>query len=271
LATRLVSANDAEQVPPSSGPVIASVKELAEQLPCKVDYFEVAGRPAFLIRPKEKRDSAPTPWVWYAPVIGHPNASHAWMLGQWLERGIGMAGIDVGESFGSPRGRKAYRALFTTVTSRFGMSERPCLLPQSRGGLMLYNWAAENPTRVACIAGIYTVCDLRSYPGLERACGAYDLSARELEAQLAEHNPIDRLAPLAKAKVPILHVHGDADRVVPLERNSGELARRYRDLGGAMRLVVVPGKGHQVCPEFFECQELVDFVTRHARAPLPKQ
>ena len=163
------------------------------------------------------------------------------------------------------------------------MSKRPCLLPQSRGGLMLYNWAVENPSRVACIAGIYTVCDLRSYPGLERACGAYNMSAAELQAHLGEHNPIDRLGPLAKAAVPILHVHGDADTVVPLEKNSGELQRRYRDLGGPMRLIVVPGKGHQVCPPFFQCQELVDFVAAAAspakacqgsvvaRRPLPRE
>jgi pimeloyl-ACP methyl ester carboxylesterase len=244
----------------SPSPAIPAVKELAGQLPCKVEFFDVEGCPTFLIRPKEGPGTLPTPWVWYAPVIGHPNASHSWMLRQWLAKGIGMAGVDVGESHGGPRGRAVYTALWKTLGTRYRMSERPCLLPQSRGGLMLYNWAAENPTRVACIAGIYTVCDLRSYPGLENACGAYGLSAAELEARLAEHNPIDRLTPLAKAGVPILHVHGDADKVVPLEKNSGELARRYRALGGPMRLVVVPGKGHQVCPEFFECQELVDFV-----------
>ena len=70
------------------------------------------------------------------------------------------------------------------ILTAYGMSERPCLLPQSRGALMLYNWAAENPTRVACIAGICTVCDLRSYPGLEKACGAYGLSAAELAGRL---------------------------------------------------------------------------------------
>ncbi len=122
------------------------------------------------------------------PVIGHPNASHAWMLRQWLAKGIGMAGVDVGESHGSPQGRKVYTALWEMLTMRYGMSPKACLLPQSRGGLMLYNWAAENPSRVACIAGIYTVCDLRSYPGLEAACGAYGLRASELEARLAEHN-----------------------------------------------------------------------------------
>ena len=168
---------------------IPSVNELAEKLPCTVDFFDVEGHQAFLIRPKGKVLTSPMPWVWYAPVIGHPNTSHAWMLKQWLEKGIGMAGVDVGESYGSPQGRKVYTELWQTLTTRYKMSERPCLLPQSRGGLMLYNWAAENPTRVACIAGIYTVCDLRSYPGLQQACGAYGLSAAELEARLAEHNP----------------------------------------------------------------------------------
>jgi pimeloyl-ACP methyl ester carboxylesterase len=239
---------------------IPCVSELAEKLPCTVDFFDVEGHQAFLIRPKGKVLASPMPWVWYAPVIGHPNASHAWMLAQWLDKGIGMAGVDVGESCGSPQGRKVYSALWQTLTTRYKMSERPCLLPQSRGGLMLYNWAAENAARVACIAGIYTVCDLRSYPGLPQACGAYGLSAAELEARLAEHNPIDRLSPLAKAGVPILHVHGNADTVVPLEKNAGEVARRYRAVGGQARLIVIPGKGHQVCDEFFHCQELVDFV-----------
>jgi len=251
------------------GQPIPSVKSLADLVPGSVDFFDVEGCRAFLIRPEVDVAPAPMPWVWYAPVIGHPNTSHAWMLRQWLAQGIGMAGVDVGESYGSPRGRKVFTALLGTLTTRYGMSERPCLLPQSRGGLMLYNWAAENPERMACIAGIYTVCDLLSYPGLEKASGAYGMRAADLEACLAQHNPIDRLAPLAKAGVPILHVHGDADHVVPLEENSGELAHRYRALGGQVRLIIVRGKGHQVCPEFFQCQELVDFVIAHAKPPVP--
>ena len=128
---------------------------------------------------------------------------------------------------------------------------------------MLYNWAAEHPASVACIAGIFPVCDLRSYPGLPTACGAYEMDEAELAAHLAEHNPIDRLEPLARAGVPIMHVHGDSDRAVPLEENSAELARRYAGLGGAADVLVVPGKGHEVVPEFFRCRELVDFVRRH--------
>ena len=129
---------------------------------------------------------------------------------------------------------------------------------------MLYNWAAEHPDSVGGIAGIYPVGNLRSWPGLDQACGAYGLTAAQLEEQLTQHNPIDRLAPLAKAGVPIFHIHGDADDVVPLKDNSALLASRYRELGGSMRLRIPPGQGHNVWDGFFQCQELVEFVIAHA-------
>jgi len=236
-------------------------------MPGKLSLFDVAGCRAFLILPRGASED-PIPWVWYAPTFlnAHPDPSHAWMFRQFLEHGIAIAGIEVGESFGSPKGRQAYTAFFEAVRKEHRLSDRPGLLPQSRGGLMLYNWAVEHPRSVACIAGIYTVCDLRSYPGIERACVAYGMTREELTRRLPEHNPLDRLAALAEADVPILHVHGDSDRVVPLEKNSGELARRYQALGGKITLIVVPERGHQVCPEFFQRQELVDFVIAHVPA-----
>ena len=141
--------------------------------------------------------------------------------------------MDVGESFGNPAGRAAFTDFYRAVVKRYGLGPKACLLAQSRGGLMLYNWAAEHADCVQCIGGIYTVCDQSSWPGLAKSCPAYGMTEAELAKHLAEHNPIDRLAPLARAKIPILHLHGDADTLVPLDRNSGELARRYRALGGA--------------------------------------
>jgi dipeptidyl aminopeptidase/acylaminoacyl peptidase len=126
---------------------------------------------------------------------------------------------------------------------------------------MLYNWAAENPDKVRCIVGIYPVCDLRSYPGLSKAAGAYGMTPADLEKQLTKHNPIDRLEPLVKARVPILHIHGDADDVVPLEKNSQVLMNRYRALGGQMKVIVVPGKGHAESPEYFQEPRLVQFLS----------
>ena len=159
-----------------------------------------------------------------------------------------------------------FTAFWKMLSTERGLSDRPCLWGTSRGGLMHYNWAVENPRRAACIVGIYPVCDLRSYPGLKKASDAYGMTETELAAHLAEHNPIERIKPLAEAGVPILHIHGKLDNLVPLERNSAELARRYRQLGGKMRVIVVPNKGHKMVPEFFQSQEFVDFLIDHALA-----
>ena len=129
---------------------------------------------------------------------------------------------------------------------------------------MLYCWAAENAEKVKCITGIYPVCSIASYPGLKRACGAYEMTADGLKTKLKEHNPVDRLASLVKAKVPIFHIHGDVDRVVPLDANSGAVAKRYKELGGNMVLKIAEKQGHNMWMGFFTCQELVDFLMKHA-------
>ncbi|HNQ89802.1 MAG TPA: glycosyl hydrolase [Verrucomicrobiota bacterium] len=236
-------------------------------LPLPGEVFDVDGHPAFVILPaaESRHTHRPTPWVWYAPTLPNlPEARECWMFERFLANGIAIAGVDVGESYGSPQGRAGFSALYRELVGRRGFSPKPCLLARSRGGLMLYNWAAEHPESVSGIAGIYPVCNLRSWPGLEKACGAYGLTAAELDGQLSRHNPVDRLAPLARAGVPVLHIHGDADAVVPLADNSALLARRYRELGGSMRLRIPPGQGHNVWDGFFQCEELVEFVLAHA-------
>ena len=220
-------------------------------------------RPGFVIVPKGDAPATPISWVWYAPTFKnqYPNARHTFLLERALKAGMGVAGIDVGESYGSPEGTRLYAGFHDAIVAKFKLSPKAVLLPQSRGGLMLYNWAAFHPDQVARIAGIYTVCDLRSWPGLDKACGAYKLTAEQLSKELPRHNPIELLAPLAKAGVPILHLHGDKDTVVPLDKNSGELARRYKALGGSMELVVVPGKGHEDVDEFFTSERFAAFLT----------
>ncbi len=245
-----------------SNPCPASAETLGWQ------RFALNGRPAFLILPETARRIQPIPWVFYAPSFAGslPNErDEGWMFRRFLDAGIAVAGIDVGESYGNPAGRAHYNALYARVTSvEPKLAPKACLLARSRGGLMLYNWAVENPEKVACIAGIYPVCDLRSYPGLAKACRAYGLTEAQLAESLSQHNPLERLAPLAKANVPIFHIHGNADRVVPLHENSAPLAQRYRRLGGKMELLVVDRQGHNMWSGFFHCQELVAFVIQHA-------
>ena len=235
-------------------------------------YFEITGHKAFVILPDiPTANRKDVPWVFYAPTFDGrlPNAKdEGWMIKRFLAKGIAIAGVDIGESFGSPAGRLIYSALHQHLVTNLQFDTKTCLLARSRGGLMLYNWAADNPEKIRCIAGIYPVCDLRSYPGLNRASTAYEMTAGELSEALPKHNPIDRLAPLAKANVPIFHIHGDVDVVVPLEANSETVANRYRQLEGSIQLQIAPHQGHNMWRGFFECQPLVDFVITHATAKL---
>jgi len=246
--------------------LVAAAQPQADKTPATRENFTVAGHKAFVILPSAARTDKPMRWVWYAPTLGrkYPGGAETWMFDRFGRAGVAIAGIDVGESYGSPKGRAAYQALYEELTGKRGFHGKPVLLARSRGGLMLYNWAVEHPQSVGGIAGIYPVCNLASYPGVKRAAGAYEMTARELEAKLTEHNPIDRLAPLAKAKVPIFHIHGDRDKTVPLESNSAELAKRYAALGGPVEIEVIKGQGHNLWSGWFQSQALTDFVIARA-------
>lgn len=232
------------------------------------ESFLINGRAAFILLPPEEKRKKPQPWILYAPTLpGYPDEHEKWMHGQFLAAGVAVAGIDVGESYGSPKGRELFTALHKEMTEKRSYAARPCLLGRSRGGLWVTSWACEHPDQVAGIAGIYPVFDIRTYPGIAKAAPAYELTPKQLEEHLAQHNPIERVASLAKAKVPAFFIHGDDDKVVPLKENSAEFVARYAAAGAqeAVTLIVAKGQGHNYWEGFFHCQELVDFAIARAR------
>lgn len=229
--------------------------------------FVVAEHQAFVLKPPvSTRIDGPLPWVWYAPTLGrrHPNRDEQWMIDRLHAAGIALAGIDVSESYGSPKGRAVYQALYEELTKNRGFTKKPVLLARSRGGLMLYNWAVEHPHSVGGVAGIYPVCNIASYPGIAKAAPAYGMTAEELEEDLVQHNPVDRLEKLAAAQVPIFHLQGDSDRVVPHEKNSGLLAERYKSFGGPVEIELIKGQGHNMWRGWFESSRLTDFMIAKA-------
>ena len=75
-------------------------------------------------------------------------------------------------------------------------------------------------------------------------------------------NPVDNLKPLALAKIPILGVCGDADTGVPPAENIQLVERRYREMGGEIKVIVKPGVGHH--PHSLpDPKPIVDFILVH--------
>lgn len=186
---------------------------------------------------------------------------------QFVQAGIAVAGVDTGESFGSPAAVKAAEALHAEMVSR-GYAKKPALLGRSRGGLWASAWAIAHPEFTAGVGGIYPVYDWRTYPGVRQAASAYGLKPDDLAAQTATLCPIERIDVAARAGVPFCIIHGADDTLVPLGPNSAELKKRYESAGRGdlVNLIVAEGQGHSFWSGFFTCQPLVDFLIDRARA-----
>ena len=233
------------------------------------ESFVIAGHPAFILTPAGDKTQMSRPWIFYAPTLpGYPDAHEKWMHEQFLAAGVAVAGIDVGEGYGSPESNRLFTEFYREMTEKRGFARRPCLLGRSRGGLWVSSWAIENPDKVAGIAGIYPVFDLTTYPGLDKAAPAYGLAVAQFKARLAELNPVERIGVLAANHVPALMIHGDEDKVVPLKENSAAFVARYQAAraGDEVTLIEARGQGHNFWEGFFHCRELVDFAIGKARA-----
>ncbi|MCG8653419.1 MAG: prolyl oligopeptidase family serine peptidase, partial [Pirellulales bacterium] len=226
------------------------------------------GRHAFLMEPEvSPRIQGAKPWIFYAPTLArYPDQAESWMHQQFLAAGVAVAGIDVGEAYGSPHAFPHFEALYQEMVRR-GYSKRPALLGRSRGGLWVSSWALEHPDRVAGIGGIYPVLDFNTYPGLDRAAPAYGLSRQQLADAQDRFNPVVRAKKLASAGIPVFIIHGTDDKVVPIDMNSDALVQAYRDQGveHLAQLIRSEGQGHSFWPGFFRCQPLVDFLIEQAR------
>ncbi len=227
--------------------------------------FEVDGRNAFLIAPKQA--AMGKPWIWRTEFFGHePQADIA-----LLEKGFHVAYVDMQNLYGSPAAMSIMDAMHTLATTEHQLHGKAVLEGFSRGGLYSLNWAARNPEKVACIYNDAPVCDFKSWPGgkgrgagsiadWERCKQAYGLN--DEEALTYTLNPIDNLAPLATAKIPLLHVCGAVDDVVPIEENSLLIKQRYTKLGGEMTLISKPHCNHHP-HSLRDPTRIVNFVLSH--------
>ncbi len=213
-----------------------------------------------------KRVLSDKPWVWRARFFGHePQADIA-----LLERGYHIVYCEVGALYGNPEAVQRWNKCYD-IMARAGLSRKVVLEGMSRGGLIIYNWAAENPGKVACIYADAPVLDGRSWPGgFGKGKGAadnwkeikqrYGLASNELPTGFKGW-PIYKTDILAKSGIPMLHVCGDADQVVPADENTRPFAKEIKKQGGNIITIYKEGVGHH--PHSLENPApIVDFILR---------
>jgi pimeloyl-ACP methyl ester carboxylesterase len=155
----------------------------------------------------------------------------------------------------------------------YQLNSKVVLEGMSRGGLIIYNWAAQNTEKVACIYADAPVCDIKSWPGgLYQGKGSPSDWEDCLKAYNLDENsvmdfkgiPLHTAIEVAKAKISVIHVCGDADKVVPYEENTKILSRNFKDAGGDIELIVKKGVGHHP-HSLTDPTPILDFILKHTR------
>ena len=201
------------------------------------------------------------PWIWRARFWGHEPQTDI----DLLERGFHVAYCDVADLYGSPAAVRRWDAFYKKM-AKAGFSRRVALEGMSRGGLIIYNWAARNPKKVACIYADAPVMDFKQWPmslpgnagDTQKLLKAYGFASED-EARAWQGNPLNHARIMAKAGIPILHVVGDADEGVLYRLNTKIFEEKMSALGAPIQVIHKPAVGHH--PHSLSCpQPIVDFI-----------
>ncbi|MEN2281002.1 prolyl oligopeptidase family serine peptidase [Algoriphagus sp. SE2] len=209
--------------------------------------FSFQGHAAKVVFPNKANENGY--WVWRARFWGHePQLDKA-----LLEKGFHVVYVDVSDLYGNEEAVKIWDDFYAYCRKEFNLNQKVVLEGMSRGGLIIYNWAAKNTDKVFTIYADAPVCNIKSWPGglylgkgspsdWEKCLKAYGLNATTVLD--FKGIPIFNSIAVAKANIPVIHVFGEADDVVPVAENTALLAEEFKKAGGKIKLIGKPGVGH---------------------------
>lgn len=209
--------------------------------------FDIDGLAAKIVFPKQVNSDHN--WIWRARFWGHEPQTDITLL----ERGFHLVWIEMADLYGSPKAIKIGNTFYQYVREKYDLDEKVVLEGFSRGGLFVYNWALENIGKVACIYADAPVLDIKSWPGGEgQGNGSADdwtkckraYALLDADVDNYQDGPIDKCAKLADAKIPLLHVCGAADVVVPYAENTKRFEEELVKVGGQVKVILKEGVGH---------------------------
>lgn len=213
----------------------------------KMVEFDFQGRNAKLVVPDNPNNAKY--WIWRARFWGHEPQTDLALL----KKGFHLAYVDIGGLYGNQEAVNIWNQFYNYLIEKYHLNKKVVLEGMSRGGLIVYNWASVNTDKVACIYADAPVCDIKSWPGglyngtgskkdWERCLEAYGLE--ENEVKNFKNIPTNNSLKVAKAGIPVIHVCGDADMVVPFSENTKLLMKNFETEGSKFKLILKKGVGH---------------------------
>lgn len=232
--------------------------------------FKFEGHDAKIVFPKNAEPGLH--WIWRARFWGHEPQTEVALLG----KGFHVVYVDGAEYCGNRDAVTLWNHFYDYLTREYHLNSKAVLEGFSRGGLFIYNWGSENVDKVACIYADAPVCDMKSWPG-GKGKGAGSPGDWKLHLQvynLTEETvkdfkgmPVYNARKLAEARIPVLHVCGAADDVVPMDENTYLLEKTYKEAGEDIKIIVKEGIGHHP-HSLKDPAPIVRFILSHTASEL---
>jgi pimeloyl-ACP methyl ester carboxylesterase len=198
--------------------------------PCYDRYqFEQPNVEAFTTVIVPQTPAPGKPWVFRADFVGRDNAVDL----ELLARGFHIVTGAVPYNAEGPV-LSQWNTLYSNLVAH-GFSSKPVMEGVGGAAGEAYAWAIANPDKVAGICVVNPA----------------------LHSNLAKTQPLDNLEPLARAKVPILHVVDPADP--GFEANTGPARKKYQQLGGRLDVITVAGQAQRPLV-VKDLKPVVDFI-----------
>ncbi|MRH99947.1 prolyl oligopeptidase family serine peptidase [Kriegella sp. EG-1] len=233
----------------------------------KTNEFTFKGKNAKIVFPNKANEERL--WIWRARFWGHEPQTDLALL----EKGFHIVYVDVAGLFGNNEAVILWNDFYNYLLKVYDLNSKTVLEGMSRGGLIIYNWASQNTEKVFCIYADAPVCDIKSWPGGLYAGQGSEKDWNEClkvyglnETTVLDYKniPINNAVKVAEAKIPVLHVIGGADIVVPYKENTAKLEKKFKEAGGNIQIIIKEDVGHHP-HSLMNPKPIVDFILEHTK------
>jgi len=174
------------------------------------------------------------PWVFRADVVGRDSVIDLDLLAKGFHIVTGPVPYDVDGPV-----LQQWNAVYKFLVEQ-GFSNKPVMEGAGGAAGEAYAWAIENGDKVSCI-----YCENPI-----------------LRSTMSKTPPLDNLAALAKANVPLYHACGSVDPWLKSQTRVAE--ERYKKLGGQITVVIKEGAGHYPLAPL-DRRAVVEFIVKAAQ------
>lgn len=203
--------------------------------------FKLNGRDCKVVKPKLTAKGKP--WIWRARFWAHePQIDIA-----LLERGFHLVYCDTSELMGNAEVIHLWNDFYSLLTNA-GLSSKCVMEGMSRGAMYIFNWAAENPEKVAAVYVDNPLLDCRCLAEKEEnqmisdLINAYSLGSQE-KIRNFKGSPMDKTKDIAKGNYPILILSADKDEAVDHEQ-ALLFEQKIKEAGGNITVITKHGFKH---------------------------